>query len=42
MSGVLGHFESEDSMTITRLILLVMALFVVVFAVRVFLSQRGR
>jgi hypothetical protein len=29
-------------MTITRLILLVMALFVVVFAVRVFLSQRGR
>ena len=29
-------------MTITRLILLVMALFVVVFAIRVFLSQRGR
>lgn len=29
-------------MTVTRLILLVMALFVVVFAVRVFLSQRGR
>ena len=29
-------------MTITRLILLVMALFIVVFAVRVFLSQRGR
>ena len=29
-------------MTITRLILLVMALFVVVFAVRVFLSQRRR
>ena len=29
-------------MTITRLTLLVMALFVIVFAVRVFLSQRGR
>jgi hypothetical protein len=29
-------------MTVTRLILLIMALFVVVFAIRVFVSQRGR
>jgi hypothetical protein len=34
MGGTLG-------MTITRLILLVMAVFVIVFAVRVFLSRRG-
>ena len=29
-------------MTVTRLILLAMALFVVVFAIRVFLGRRGR